>query len=180
MPTPFDLNEKRWNLTAKFCFSFVTGPIPIYTGSIPGPVRPGTELSVLITFSLSFAPCPHRVHTASSEICNSALKYVWLLWSIYCRSEICIAALKCVLLHQNIYCHFEICYPDSMSNGLGVKITTLGTHDNILITPLLTNMWRHPSWEWCPFYVGRTDIYIYINSYNTSPFNSTRINRTPA
>ena len=29
-------------------FSFITGPITIYTGSIPGPARPGTELSVII------------------------------------------------------------------------------------------------------------------------------------
>ena len=50
-PIPFDLNDKRWNLPGQIVFfSFVTGPIPIYTGSIPGPARPGTELSVLMQF----------------------------------------------------------------------------------------------------------------------------------
>ena len=60
------------------------------------------------------SPCHHRVHTASSEICNVALKYLLLLWNIFCSSEICTAALKYVLMHQNIYCHSEICYPDGM------------------------------------------------------------------
>ena len=60
------------------------------------------------------SPCHHRVHTASSEICNVALKYLLLLWNIFCCSEICTAALKYGLMHQNIYCHSEICYPDGM------------------------------------------------------------------
>ena len=54
------------------------------------------------------------MHTASSEICNAALKYLLMLYNIFCRSEICFAAMKNVLLHQNIYCHSEICYPDAM------------------------------------------------------------------
>ena len=56
-----------------FLFSFVTGPIPIYTGSMPGlvPNYPSSYSS-----SLSFSPCAYGVHTTSSEICNVALKYV--------------------------------------------------------------------------------------------------------
>ena len=82
-PIPFDLNDKYEISPAILFFSFVTGPIPIYTGSIPGPARPGTELSVLMQFKLVvlavFSPCPNHVRTASSEICNAALKYVMVL-----------------------------------------------------------------------------------------------------
>ena len=114
---------------AKLFFLFVTGPIPIYTESIPGLYRvlPGLVPNSPSSYSssLSFSPCPHRVltvsspchhrvHTASSEICNVALKYLLLLWNIFYCSEICTAALKYVLMHQNIYCHSEICYPDGM------------------------------------------------------------------
>ena len=83
-------------------------------------VLPGLvpNFPVLIQFYLVFltvsSPCPYRVHTASSEICNVALKYLLLLWNMYFCHEICTAALKYVLLHQNISCHSEICYSDGM------------------------------------------------------------------
>ena len=115
MPIPFDLNDKRWISPAKLCF-FHLSPGPYR--SIPGLYRvlPVLEPNSPSSYSssLSFSPCPHRVLTASSEICNAALKYLLLLWNIYCRSEIYITALKILLLHQNIYCHSEICYPDVM------------------------------------------------------------------
>ena len=62
---------------------------------------------------------PHTVLACRSRrvltVCiPPPLKYVMLLWNMYCRSEICIAALKYVLLHQHIYFHSEICYPDGM------------------------------------------------------------------
>ena len=79
-------------------------------------VLPGLVLSSPSSYSssLSFSPCPHSVHTASSEICNAALKYVMPLWNIYCHSGIWIATLKYVLPLQNMYCHSEICYPNGM------------------------------------------------------------------
>ena len=100
---------------ANFFFHLSSGPY----WSIPGRYRvlPGLVPNYPSSFSsrLSFSPCPHRVHTTSSEICIAALKYVFLLWNIYCHSEICIATLKYVLLHTNIYfCHSEIYYPDGM------------------------------------------------------------------
>ena len=53
-PIPFDLNDKRCNLTGHIVFSIChrahTDLYRVYTGSIPGPARPGTELSVLIQF----------------------------------------------------------------------------------------------------------------------------------
>ena len=58
--------------------------------------------------------CPHHVHTASSEICNAALKYVLPLWNMYCLSEICIDTPKCVLTLRNMYWHSEISYSDCM------------------------------------------------------------------
>ena len=53
-PIPFDLNDKRCNLTGQIVFSIChrahTDLYRVYNGSIPGPARPGTELSVLIQF----------------------------------------------------------------------------------------------------------------------------------
>ena len=72
-------------------------------------------------------------------------------------------------LNDNIYVEFGVhVYQQSVGipmgnncvTGLGIWITTLWTHNNILITPLLSHMWRQPSCEWCSFYVGRTDISI--------------------
>ena len=122
-PIPFDLNDKRWNLPGQIVFFFIchrahTDLYRVHTGSCPAwyrTLRPHTVLACrshrVLTVS---SPCPHRVHTASSEICNAVLKYVMVLWNMYCCSEICIATLKYVLLHQNIYFHSEICYPDGM------------------------------------------------------------------
>ena len=55
--------------------------------------------------SLSFLPCPHRVLTVCMP---PPLKYVMLLWSMYCCSEICIAALKYVLRLWKMYCCTKI------------------------------------------------------------------------
>ena len=71
--------------------------MPIYTGSIAGPARPGTASSY--SSSLSFSPCPHRVLTVCIP---PPLKYLMLLWNIYCCYEIYIAALKYVLPLWNI------------------------------------------------------------------------------
>ena len=111
---------------ANFVSTFVTGPIPIYTGSCPAWYRTLHPHTVLACRS-------HRVHTASSEICNAALKYVLLLWNMYCRSKICIAALKYVMMHQNIYCHSEICYPDGMHTFANHHYTVQYGHHNDLV-----------------------------------------------
>ena len=91
---------------AKLFFSFVTGSIPIYSGYCPGlvPNSPSSYSS-----SLSFSPCPQITRCIPPP-----LKYVLLLWNMYCRSEIYISTLKYVLLHQNIYFHSVIYYPDGM------------------------------------------------------------------
>ena len=86
------------------CFHLSPGHTDLYrvfAGSCPAwyrTLRPRT----VYRSSLSFSPCPHRVHTASSEICNAALKYVLLLWNMYCRSEICIVAPKYILPLRNM------------------------------------------------------------------------------
>ena len=98
-PIPFDLNDKRWNFTGQnwFFFPFVTGPIPIYTGSIPGPYTAWYRTL-----------CPHivlacRSHRVLTVCIPPPLKYAMLLWNInICCSEIYIAALKYVLPLWNI------------------------------------------------------------------------------
>ena len=91
-------------------FFFYLSPGPYR--SIPGLYR---VLSGLVpnspssySSSLSFSHCPHRVHTASSEICNTALKYVLLLWNMYCHSEICIAAPKYSLPLRNMLSRWHV------------------------------------------------------------------------
>ena len=73
----------------------------MYTVSCPAwyrALRPHTVLACryhrVLTVSL---PCPRRVHTASSEICIAALKYVLPLRNMYCHFEICIATPKYVI-----------------------------------------------------------------------------------
>ena len=104
---------------AKLCF-FHLSPGPYR--SIPGLYRvlPGLVPNSPSSYSssLSFSPCPHRVLTV---FILPPLKYVMLLWNIYCCSEIYIAALKYVLTLWNIiaapkyiYIYSEICYLDGM------------------------------------------------------------------
>ena len=56
--------------------------------------------------SLSFSPCPHRVLTVYIRVLTVCipppLKYVMLLWNMYCCSEMCIAALKYILPLRNM------------------------------------------------------------------------------
>ena len=79
-PIPFDLNDKRCNLTGQIVF-FYLSPGPYR--SIPGLYRvlPGLVPNSPSSYSssLSFSPCHHRVHTACSEICHVALNYILLL-----------------------------------------------------------------------------------------------------
>ena len=82
---------------AELFFYLSPGPyrsIPDLYQVLPGlvPSSPSSYSS-----SLSFSPCPRRVHTTSSEICNAARKYVLPLWNMYCRFEICIATPKYVI-----------------------------------------------------------------------------------
>ena len=81
---------------AELVFSFVTGPISIYTKSMPSLVPSSTSS---YRSSLLFSLCHHRVLTVCIP---PPLKYVIPLWNMYCLSEICIATLKYVLPLQNM------------------------------------------------------------------------------
>ena len=95
---------------AKLFFLFVTGPIPIYTGSLSSQVtdtlRPHTVLAWLSHRVLTVSsPCAYRFlwnMDCSSKISIAALKYLLLLWNMYCRSETCIDAPKCILALRNM------------------------------------------------------------------------------
>ena len=82
------------------CFFHLS--LGLYRVFLPGlvPNSPSSYSS-----SLSFSPCPRRVLTVRKP---PPLKYVMLLWNIYCCSEICFATLKYALRLWNMYCCTKI------------------------------------------------------------------------
>ena len=95
-PIPFDLNDKRWNITGQIVFFIChrahTDLYRVYTGFCPAWYRTLRPPIVIA----------YRSHRVLTMCIPPSLKYVMLHWNIYCCSEIYIAALKYVLPLWNI------------------------------------------------------------------------------
>ena len=66
-PIPFDLNDKRWNITGQIVVFFICHRAHTDLYRVLPDLVPNSPSSY--SYSLSFSPCPHRVYTAYSEIC---------------------------------------------------------------------------------------------------------------